>query len=226
MYLPALFAEANPEVLTAFLRQHPLAFLITQGPEGPEASPVPLLYDPTPTAEAPAGTLLGHLARANPQWRRHQTGVPVLALFQGENAYVSPTAYPSKQEHGKVVPTWNYQVVEARGSLHVADDPETLRGLLTRLTHQQEAAAPHPWQLSDAPADYLQSMLKAVVGAEIRLQTLTGKWKMSQNRSPADRAGVAAHLAQSPDPGVQEVAREVARLAGLGEPGDPGADQR
>ncbi|HJW03918.1 MAG TPA: FMN-binding negative transcriptional regulator [Azospira sp.] len=194
MYVPRLFREDNPEIIAALIAQHPLASLVTLGPDGLEMSPVPLHYDPTPREGAPHGLLRGHLARANPQWQGYNPAVPALAIFTGPNAYISPNWYPSKAEHGKAVPTWNYAVVEAQGPLRVIEDTEELRGLLAQLTAVHEASQPHAWQLKDAPEDYLAAQLKAVVGIELAVEKLTGKWKMSQNRSEADREGVKANL--------------------------------
>ena len=194
MYVPNSFREEDPAKLAELIARHPLASLVTLGPEGLDMSPVPLLYDPTPRQGAPYGLLRGHLARANPQWRQFNPAVPALTIFTGPNAYISPNWYPSKAEHGKAVPTWNYAVVEAQGPMRVIEDTEELRQLLAELTAQHEASQPKPWKLEDAPEDYMAAQLKAVVGVEIPVQKLTGKWKMSQNKSEADRAGVKANL--------------------------------
>jgi transcriptional regulator len=195
MYLPSLFKEARLPVLQDFMAHHPLALLVTFGPEGMEANPVPVLHDPAPRPDAPYGVLRGHLARANPQWKHYRPEVEALALFQGPQAYISPNWYPSKAEHGKAVPTWNYAVAEARGPLTVVDDPAWLRRLLTDLTARHEAAQSRPWTLEDAPEDFIAAQLQAVVGVEIAVRSLTGKWKMSQNRADGDRQGVEAALA-------------------------------
>lgn len=194
MYLPRLFREDNPEVIADLIAKHPLASLVTLGPDGLELSPVPLLYDPTPRQDAPLGLLRGHLARANPQWQVYNPAVPALAIFTGSNAYISPNWYPSKAEHGKAVPTWNYAVVEAQGPLRVIEDTDELRGLLAQLTAVHEANQPHAWKLEDAPEDYLAAQLKAVVGIELAVQKLTGKWKMSQNRSEGDRDALKLNI--------------------------------
>lgn len=194
MYVPRLFRQEDPAALAGLITEHPLASLVTLGPAGLEMSPVPLLYDPAPRADAPHGILRGHLARANPQWQQFRPDIAALALFTGPNAYISPNWYPSKAEHGKAVPTWNYAVVEARGPLRIIEAPEELRRRLAELTAVHEARQPHAWTLGDAPEDFIAAQLKAVVGVEILVQQLTGKWKMSQNRSEADRQGVAAHL--------------------------------
>jgi transcriptional regulator len=190
MYLPAHFEETNREVLHRLMHDHPLAMLVTHGAGGLDANHIPFELDPS---AGPFGTLRGHLARGNPLWREAAES-EVLAVFQGPQRYISPSWYPSKQEGGKVVPTWNYAVVHAHGPLRVIDDPAWLRGLLVRLTAHHEAAMPVPWQVSDAPEEFIAKQLRAIVGIEIPLSRLTGKWKTSQNRNPADRAGVADGL--------------------------------
>ena len=191
MYLPKHFEQHDRNALIALMRERPLATLIVPGEDGtPCADLIPLEFHPH---EGPHGTLRGHVARANLLWRR--AGAQALAVFTGPEAYVSPGWYASKREHGKVVPTWNYTMVQARGTLRAIDDAPWLRALVGRLTDQHEAAQPAPWQVSDAPDDYVQQMLRAIVGIEIALSTLVGKWKTSQNRSAADREGVAHGLA-------------------------------
>ena len=194
MYLPSHFEETRPAVLQALLRQHPLGLLITQDAQGlPVADALPWLLDPGPDAASP-GTLVGHVARANLLWQSASVGRPVLVVFQGPSAYVSPSGYPGKAEHGKVVPTWNYAMVQARGTLRVVDDPAAARALVSRLTAHHEAALRKPWAVADAPDDYIAAMLRAIVAIEIPLTALVGKYKLSQNRSAADRQGVAAQL--------------------------------
>ena len=149
-----------------------------------------LEFDPHDGAH---GTLRGHVARANPLWQH--AGAPALAVFTGADAYVSPGWYPGKREHGKVVPTWNYTMVQARGPLRAVEDASWLRALVGRLTDHHEATQARPWSVGDAPADYVQQMLRAIVGIEIALTSLVGKWKVSQNRSTADREGVAGGMA-------------------------------
>lgn len=190
MYLPTHFAETDPARLHALMREHPLALLVVVADGIATADPVPLEFDP---AAGPLGTLRGHVARANPLARRG--GSEVLAVFGGPQAYVSPGFYASKREHGKVVPTWNYAVVQARGTLRTVDDAPWLRALVGRLTQHHEAAQPAPWAVDDAPADFVAQMLRAIVGIEIPLAALVGKFKLSQNRSAADRAGVRQGLA-------------------------------
>jgi len=190
MYRPAHFEPPSREAIAAMLRDRPLATIVLSGANGLDADPVPLLYDAN---EGTHGTLRGHVARANPLWR-DADGRDVLALFHGPQAYVSPGWYPSKAEHGKVVPTWNYVLVQAHGRLRAVDDAAWLRALVGRLTDTHEAARPAPWAVTDAPADYVDSMLRAIVGIEIVVTRLEGKWKSSQNRAEPDRAGVARGL--------------------------------
>jgi len=193
MYLPKHFEQSDPAALAALMHDHPLATLIVATPDGPTADLIPLEYHAN---DGPHGTLRGHVARANPLW--HHAGAAALAVFKGPQAYVSPNWYPSKREHGKVVPTWNYTMVQARGTLHAVDDAPWLHALVRRLTDRHEATQASPWAVDDAPDDYVQQMLRAIVGIEIRLTTLTGKWKVSQNRSAADRQGVADGLRDDP----------------------------
>jgi transcriptional regulator len=198
VYLPAHFAEQRPEVLQALLRSQPLATLVTVGSGGLTADHIPLLYAPGSDPAAP-GILRGHVARANPLWREHTPEVEVLAIFQGPQHYVSPGWYPSKAEHGKVVPTWNYCTVHAHGRLRLHHDAGWLRSLVGELTARHEAGLARPWAVEDAPADYLEKMLAQIVGIEIELSRLTGKWKTSQNQPAANRAGVIAGLDASQD---------------------------
>ena len=206
MYLPAHFAESRPEVLAALVRSHPFGLLVTQdGDGGVDANSIPFILDPA--SPGTSGVLRGHVARANPLWRTARGDVDSLVVFQGPQGYVSPAWYPSKAEHGKVVPTWNYVMVQARGKLRAIDDAEWLRGFVTRLTERHEGERDAPWAVSDAPADYVETMLRAIVGIEITLTSLTGKWKVSQNRPAADRAGVVAGLTS--EHGDAALAREV-----------------
>lgn len=192
MYLPSHFEETRSEALHALVRDHPLGTLITQDRRGAlQADAIPFVLDAS--AGGP-GVLSGHVARANPLWRETRDDVDALVVFHGAQGYVSPGWYPSKAVHGKAVPTWNYIVVQARGRLRAIDDREWLRAFVTRLTERHEARQATPWHVSDAPADYLETMLGAIVGIEIALTSLVGKWKTSQNRDAADRSGVVAGL--------------------------------
>jgi transcriptional regulator len=190
VYVPTHFEESRTDVLHALIRAHPLAALVTQTPDGLVANHIPFEIDPDP---APFGTLRGHMARANPQWRT-LADAPALAIFQGPSAYVSPAWYATKRDTGRVVPTWNYAVVHAHGPLRVIHDPDWLLNFVTRLTTRHEAGRPDPWQVTDAPAEYIATQLAAIVGIEMPIARLEGKWKVSQNRPPADRAGVAEGL--------------------------------
>ncbi len=197
MYLPSHFEETRPEVLHELVRTHPLGLLITLGPAGMQANPVPFMLDAGAAGEGGANSapvLRAHVARANPVWREARTDVESLVVFQGPQAYISPSLYPTKAATGKVVPTWNYVMVQARGTLRVVDEAPWLHALVTRLTDRHEAARAEPWAVSDAPDDYVQTMLRAIVGIEITLSTLTGKWKVTQNRNQADRDGVVQGL--------------------------------
>ena len=205
MYEVAAFRETRVEVMQALIRAHPLATLVSVSGGVAEANHLPLLVAPDP---APKGSLRGHVARANPLWRQLPEG-EVLAVFQGPQAYVTPSWYPSKREHGKVVPTWNYAVVHVRGPLVVHDDREWLRDLVSRLTLSQEAGRSQPWGVGDAPAEYIDRMLEAIVGIEIPVTSIEGKWKVSQNRVQADRDGVAAGLRGRGDAEAQSMARLV-----------------
>jgi len=192
MYLPAHFAETRPEIMHALIAAHPLGALVTLGGDGLTANHVPFELAPEP---APLGTLRAHVARANPVWKAFSCDVDALVIFQGPQAYVTPTWYEAtKPATGQVVPTWNYCVVHAHGPLRVIDDREWLRAFVTRLTQRFESTRPQPWSIADAPADYLEKQLAAIVGIEISIARLEGKWKVSQNRPAADRAGVVRGL--------------------------------
>lgn len=191
MYNPREFREERVETLHDLMRRHEFAVLVTTGPEGPAASHIPMLLDPAP---APLGTLRAHLARANPQWRELASGSAALAIFTGPHHYISPSWYPSKTEHGKVVPTWNYAVVHARGPLRVVEDRAWLRRHVEELVRREEARFAQPWNVSDAPAEYIEAMLSAIVGLELTIERLEGKWKLGQNRTETDRAGAIAGL--------------------------------
>jgi transcriptional regulator len=212
MYLPTHFEETRHEVLHELVRTHPLGLLITLGPAGLQANPVPFMLD----AGGDGATVLrAHVARANPVWREARTDVEALVVFQGPQAYISPSMYPTKAATGKVVPTWNYVMVQARGTLRVVDDAPWLHALVNRLTDRHEASRAVPWAVSDAPADYVDTMLRAIVGIEITLNALTGKWKVTQNRSAADRDGVVHGLrAQADLTGDAQAAAMAALVAG------------
>ncbi len=194
MYTPAHFEETRHEVLRGLIASHPLGALVTLGSTGLDANHIPFELAVAPE-DGPLGTLRAHVARANPVWRDFARDVDVLVLFQGPQAYITPTWYvESKPADGKVVPTWNYCVVHVHGRLVVRDDRDWLRAQVGRLVERHESTQPKPWHVTDAPADYLEKQLAAIVGIEIPLTRLAGKWKVSQNRPAADRAGVAAGL--------------------------------
>ncbi len=211
MYTPAHFVETRPEILHALVANYPLGALVTLGAIGLDANHIPFEFDPTPTAAAPCGTLRAHVARANPLWHDHAPDRDVLVIFQGPQAYISPSWYQeSKPAHGKVVPTWNYCVVHAHGPLRVIDDPVWLHAQIGRLVARHEGPRAAPWHVSDAPADFIAKQVAAIVGIEIPITRLAGKWKVSQNRSSADRAGAAAGLSAESASGAAAMARLVA----------------
>ena len=192
MYIPPHFSQTQPEHLHRFIRTHPLGVLVTSGPGGLDADHIPFEFDP---ATGPSGTLLAHVARANPLWQRCPSGTAVMVIFRGADAYVSPNWYPSKHEAHRQVPTWNYEVVHAHGTLTVRDDERFVRGLVARLTRHHEAAEPKPWKMGDSAPEFIDDMLRKVVGIEIGITSLTGKSKLSQNRDARDRLNAAETLA-------------------------------
>lgn len=191
MYIPAHFKEDRLDVLHGFIRASGLATLVSMTADGMIASHAPLMLDPDP---APYGTLIGHLAKANPHARTADPGVQTLVIFQGVEGYITPSYYAAKQEHGKVVPTWNYSAVHAYGTLEVFDDPVRLLDVVTRLTVRNETPRSAPWAVSDAPEDFVRGMLRGIVGIALPIARLEGKVKMSQNRPAADVAGVVEGL--------------------------------
>jgi transcriptional regulator len=196
LYTPPSFRESRPEILHAAMRAHPLAHLVSAVDGEVIATPVPLLLDTEGTPR-----LIGHLARANP-YAKARPG-RALAIFSGPDAYVTPSWYASKRAHGKVVPTWNYVVVHVRGTLTWLDDAAAIRGVVEALTRAHEERRAEPWAVSDAPADFIAAQLEVIVGFTLSLETVEGKWKMSQNRPAADRAGVIAGLSAE---GKEEIA--------------------
>lgn len=212
MYLPKQFEETDRDTLHALMRAHPFATWVTQTDAGPLVNHLPLMLD---AGRGEHGTLVGHVARANPVWREFSKSTPSVMIFQGAQAYISPSWYPSKREHGKVVPTWNYALVHAHGRPRVIDDRDAVLSIVARLTDVHEAGFSVPWKVSDAPADYVDQMLRAIIGIELPIERLVGKWKTSQNRSASDRQGVADGLNALGTQGVKgaEGAAEMARLA-------------
>jgi transcriptional regulator len=191
VYVPSHFNESRIDVLHGFIRASGLATLVSMTAEGLLASHAPLMLDPDP---APYGTLVGHLAKANPHARSADPGTQTLVIFHGPDGYITPSYYAAKKEHGKVVPTWNYTAVHAYGTLEVFDDPARLLAIVTRLTNLHEAERAQPWAVSDAPADFVQGMLNGIVGISLPIARLEGKVKMSQNRPAADQTGVVDGL--------------------------------
>ena len=191
MYMPQHFAETRPEVIHRIIREHPLGTLVTQGADGLDADHIPFEFEP---AEGTHGVLLAHVARANPLWQRCPTGSQVMVVFRGAQAYISPNWYPSKHEAHRQVPTWNYEVVHAHGKLTVHDDERFVRGIVARLTRRHEAAEPRPWKIGDSSPEFIDSMLRNIVGIEIAVTSLACKVKLSQNKEARDRQGAAEQL--------------------------------
>jgi len=206
MFQPPLFREERVEVMHALMIENPFATLVSSATGGLTADHVPLVVHPELTEH---GLIRGHLAVGNPLWTDSEGDIEVLAVFQGPHAYVTPSWYPSKKEHGKVVPTWNYAVVHAHGTLQFTKDPEWLMEHLSELTRRNESHRPSPWAVSDAPEDYLGRQLKGIVGIEIAINALSGTWKVSQNKTPQDREGVELGLLTENSPQATAVSRLV-----------------
>jgi transcriptional regulator len=214
LYLPAHFNETRSDVLHALMRARPLTTLVTQCESGLIANHVPVQTLDEP---APLGCIRGHIARANPLWREYRSDSQALAIFQGPQIYISPSFYPSKAKTGEVVPTWDYAVVHASGTLRFIDDPLWLRGFVAGLTNTHEMPRAQPWKIDDAPAAYIEKMLGLIVGFEFSIVSLAGKWKVSQNRPQADRQGVIRNLRDAADADSHEIAAMLASL-------DPGPE--
>jgi transcriptional regulator len=206
MYIPEHFEESRPEVLHAFIRQHPLATIFVSDRSGLAADHIPLTLR---VGEWSPGLLLGHVARANPLWRKAENGIDCLVVFHGPGRYISPNWYASKAEDGKVVPTWNYEVVHVRGKMRSVDDPVWLRAFLAELTSEHEHSQPHPWQLGDAPDDYISRSLQAIVGIQIEILHMLGKAKLSQNQSVANQRSVVQSLEAQGDAASQTMAEAI-----------------
>lgn len=205
MYLPAHFAEPRLEELHRIVRDNAFGMLVTNTASGLEAHHLPVYLDVDQGAQ---GALVAHVARANPVWREVRDGDPVLVVFRGAQGYVSPNWYPGKHETHRRVPTWNYEVVHAHGTFHVHDDERFVRGVVARLTRQHEADQPQPWNMGDAPADYLAEQLRHIVGIEIRITRLEGKRKLSQHHEPRDREGAIRGLEASGNPRLAQAMRD------------------
>jgi transcriptional regulator len=191
MYTPAHFAVTDPAALHRIIREHPLGMLVTPSPDGMDANHIPFEFDPTVGAH---GLLSAHVARANPVWQQCASGADVLIVFRGNEHYISPNWYPSKHETHRQVPTWNYEVVHAHGRLTVRDDDRFVRGVVARLTRTHEAQEPKPWKMGDSSPDYIDGMVRAIVGIEVLVTRLEGKSKLSQNREPRDVRGAVDSL--------------------------------
>ena len=218
LYLPAHFNESREEVMHALMRAHPLSTLVAQCEGGLVANHIPVqtLDDPKPL-----GCIRGHIARANPLWRAYRPGTQALAIFQGPQVYVSPSFYPSKAKTGEVVPTWNYAVVHASGTLRFIQEAGWLRDFVAGLTATHEATRSVPWKIGDAPGAYIDKMLGLIVGFEFSIAELRGKWKVSQNRSPADQEGVMRNLQGADDPDSRAMAAMLAASAPAPGPESP-----
>lgn len=217
MYQPPHFVEKRVDVLHELVRAHPLGLLISNGPEGPVANPVPFLLD---TDVGPHGRLRAHLARANPQWKLLADAPSALVVFQGVDTYITPSWYETKRETQKVVPTWNYAIVQIRGQVRVVEDPSWLAGQIAELTERHESERAAPWRVTDAPPAFIQAQIKGIVGIELDIEHIEGKWKVSQNRPAPDRAGVATGLeGEDGSAAAPEMARLVRAYGGLDKPG-------
>lgn len=211
MYVPKQFAETDLQVLHALMRAHPLGTWVVHADGELQANHIPFVLDP---GRGEFGTLVGHIARANSLSRLCADPIDSLVIFQGSDAYISPSWYPSKQQHGKVVPTWNYAVVHAHGQPRLIDDRAWLLAQLGHLTDAHESGRPAPWQVSDAPADFIDGILAAIIGVEIPITKLEGKWKVSQNRAEPERRGVVEGLLAEEQVRSREMAELVARHGG------------
>ncbi|OZI71766.1 FMN-binding negative transcriptional regulator [Bordetella genomosp. 12] len=214
MYIPAHFNIEDRAALVALIREFPLGVLITHGAAGLDANHIPFELD---ESAGGLGVLNAHVARANPLWQEAADGDEVLVVFRAEQAYISPNWYPSKHEAHKQVPTWNYRVVHARGRLAIKDDARFVRGVVARLTRQHEAAEPRPWKMTDSAPDFIDGMLRAVVGIEITLTSLEGKFKLSQNKAARDIEGAARQLIERGAPGLGEVMQACAQAKTRGD---------
>ena len=206
MYEPPHHRQEDLAAQHALILAHPLGLLISHGPSGLIANCLPFLID---ASASKRGTLQVHMARANPQWRDLTPEIDVLVVFQGVDHYITPAWYETKRQTGKVVPTWNYTMVQARGRPRVIDDAEWLHRQIGALTSRHEAARPAPWAVTDAPAPFVAAQVSAIVGLEIEIAEIKGKWKLSQNRNAADRAGVIAGLQTEGDPAALAMAKLV-----------------
>ncbi len=209
LYNPPAFKETDLAALQTQIAESGLTTLISVGADGPIVSNLPIVFDPAP---GQYGMIAGHIARANPQWRESDLSKPALALFMGADAYVSPGWYETKREHGKVVPTWNYSMIVARGRLEIFEDFETLRAQVETLTRRFEAGFELPWEVTDAPEDFIARQIKGIVGVRLHIESIEGKAKLSQNRAAADQEGVVAGLSISQRASDREIAEKMKKL--------------
>lgn len=208
MYIPKHFDEPRIDVMQTLIRDYPLATLVTLSADGINANHIPLhLTDDG----SPYGSLHGHIARSNPLWTDFDPDIEVLAVFQAENAYISPSWYATKQQTGKVVPTWNYAAVHAYGTLRIIDDPAWIRRQLVAMTDEFEAEFPEPWSISDAPADFTERLITQIIGIEISVTRLQGKWKVSQNQPPENRSSVIKALREAEHPAMANLVTDAVK---------------
>ncbi len=210
MYIPPHFAINNPHDLHAIVREHPLGALVTMGPDGLDANHIPFEFD---AAFGEHGLLTAHVARANPVWQQCKDGGAVLVIFRGNESYISPNWYPSKHETHRQVPTWNYEVVHIHGRLTVMDEEKFVRGVVARLTREYEVTEPRPWRMGDSPPDYIEQMLKAVVGIQVEIKRIEGKAKLSQNREERDRLNAADTLLARGEESLGRAMRDAVKVA-------------
>jgi len=205
MYIPAHFAETRPEELHRIMREHPLGMLVTHTGAGLDADHIPFEFD---AGVGPQGALIAHVARANALWQRCPTGTPVMVVFRGAQAYISPNWYPSKHEAHRQVPTWNYEVVHAHGTITVHDDERFVRRVVAQLTRRHEATEPKPWKMGDSEPEFINQMLRNIVGIEIAITSLMGKVKLSQNREARDRLNAADTLDEQGQDALAQAMRQ------------------
>ena len=210
MYIPKHFDEPRIEVMHAFMRDYPLATLVTLSADGLNANHIPLHW--LEEGDTPYGCLRGHIARSNPLWADYDPQTEVLAVFQAENAYISPSWYATKQQTGKVVPTWNYAAVHAYGTLRMIDDPAWILRQLQAMTDEFEAGFSEPWSVADAPADFTEHLITQIIGIEISVTRLQGKWKVSQNQPPENRNSVIEALRKSGQTAMVDLVAESAKF--------------
>ncbi|KOO04475.1 FMN-binding negative transcriptional regulator [Vibrio nereis] len=205
MYIPRKFRQENIEQLVALMQQYPFATLVTHSNEGIDATHLPVMFKQV----GERFVLKAHIAKANSLWKEVLSGSEVLVIFNGPNCYISPNHYPTKAEHGKAVPTWNYAVAHVKGTISFIHDPDWIHTAIEELTAEHESQSMKPWSMSDAPDEFIQKLLLAVVGVEIEISSITGQWKLSQNQPDVNKQGVIEGLSSLGDPASQSVASMV-----------------